>query len=214
MRIPRHIGVIPDGNRRWAVEHGLNRQDGYDFGLAPGLRLLQRARAHGITEITYYGFTVDNCKRPSAQKDAFTKACVDAVQLLSREGASLLVVGNDSSPCFPDALRPYTTRTDLHGGGLRINFLVNYGWEWDLAGALASKSPSGREIRRSLHSREVSDMDLVIRWGGMRRLSGFLPAQSVYADFYVVDALWPDYADVQLEDALVWYDRQDVTRGG
>ena len=61
---------------------------------------------------------------------------------------------------------------------------------------------------------EDSRIDLVIRWGGMRRLSGFLPVQCVYADFYVVDALWPDFAPQHLEEALAWYDRQDVTLGG
>lgn len=57
-------------------------------------------------------------------------------------------------------------------------------------------------------------MDLVIRWGGMRRLSGFLPVQSVYADFYVVDELWPDYKDEHIYNALDWYSKQDVTLGG
>lgn len=57
-------------------------------------------------------------------------------------------------------------------------------------------------------------MDLIIRWGGMRRLSGFLPIQSVYSDFYVIDHYWPDFQEDDLEDALVWYAGQDVTLGG
>lgn len=57
-------------------------------------------------------------------------------------------------------------------------------------------------------------MDLVIRWGGMRRLSGFLPVQAVYADFYVVDRLWPDFEPEDFQKALAWYQKQDITRGG
>ena len=57
-------------------------------------------------------------------------------------------------------------------------------------------------------------MDLVIRWGGMRRLSGFLPVQSVYADFFVVDRLWPDFQPEDFVQALEWYQKQDVTLGG
>ena len=57
-------------------------------------------------------------------------------------------------------------------------------------------------------------MDLIIRWGGRRRLSGFLPAQSVYSDFYIVDSLWPDFKPSDFYDALKWYDKQDVTLGG
>ena len=82
MRIPEHIAVIPDGNRRWAVAHGMAKGDGYHYGLRPGLLLLRRAKELGIREITYYGFTVDNCKRPSEQVGAFRRACVDAAELL------------------------------------------------------------------------------------------------------------------------------------
>lgn len=73
---PEHIGIIPDGNRRWAVKNGMKKQDGYDYGLESGLRLLRMAK----------------------------------------------------SKCFPKELLPYTKRTKLHGGGIRLNFLVNYGW--------------------------------------------------------------------------------------
>ena len=55
---------------------------------------------------------------------------------------------------------------------------------------------------------------MVVRWGGMRRLSGFLPIQSVYSDFYVVDSLWPDYKEADFVDALEWYSKQDITLGG
>ena len=202
---PTHIGVIPDGNRRWAVLHGMEKQDGYAYGLAPGLRLLQAAKRAGVQELTYYGFTKDNCKRPPAQQAAFRRACVDAVELLAGEGADLLVLGDTSSPCFPPALLPYTRRTPVHGGGIRVNFLVNYGWQWDLAHLREDGFP---------RSRDISRIDLIIRWGGMRRLSGFLPMQSVYSDFYVADPLWPDYTDSDFENALLWYQKQDVTLGG
>lgn len=200
-----HIGIIPDGNRRWAKAHGMEKKDGYTFGLLPGVLLLRQAKKLGIKEITYYGFTVDNCKRPSEQVRAFTDACVQAVELLGREGADLLVVGNDASDCFPEALRPYTKRTRFGSGGILVNFLVNYGWQWDLSHI--------REDGR-LFSSEVSRIDLIIRWGGMRRLSGLLPIQSVYADFYVEEKLWPDFAEPDLLRALEWYGRQDVTLGG
>ena len=65
-----------------------------------------------------------------------------------------------------------------------------------------------------LGSSEVSRIDLVVRWGGRRRLSGLLPVQSVYADFYVVDDYWPDYRPEHFFDALRWYESQDVTLGG
>lgn len=212
MRLPSHIAIIPDGNRRWAVDHELNKAEGYEHGLSPGLSVFRLAKQIGISEITYYGFTVDNCKRPAEQLKAFSDACVEAVKLIANEGCSLLVIGNTNSKCFPKELIPYTTRTDIAGGGIKVNFLVNYGWEWDLSG-IGEKHESST-LQSTIHSRNISRIDLVIRWGGMRRLSGLLPVQSVYSDFYIVDALWPDFKEEQFSDALNWYDKQDVTLGG
>ena len=213
MRIPRHIGIIPDGNRRWAKREGLERKDGYVHGLAPGLDLLHLARDLGVEEITYYGFTTDNCGRPAEQVDAFSAACVEAIDRIAAEPVSLLVIGDQDAPAFPKAILPYTTRRDLNGGGIRVNFLVNYGWEWDLA-QLKNPGSNRKKICTELRSHDVSRVDLVIRWGGMRRLSGFLPVQSVYADFFVVDRLWPDFQPEDFFQALQWYQKQDVTRGG
>ena len=213
IRIPTHIGIIPDGNRRWAKRAGMQKQDGYAYGLSPGLDVLHLAREAGVKELTYYGYTTDNCGRPPEQVKAFSDACAKAVEKIAEEPVSLLVVGNADAPSFPQSLRKYTTRTDLNGGGIKVNFLVNYGWEWDMADLL---SP-GRErskICAGLHSCDVSRIDLVIRWGGMRRLSGFLPVQTVYADFFVVDRLWPDFQPEDFYEALRWYQKQDITRGG
>ena len=213
MRVPRHIGVIPDGNRRWAAGAGLEKQEGYAHGLAPGLEVLKLAREAGVQELTYYGFTTDNCGRPPRQVEAFSRACVRAVELVASQPVSLLVVGDSRAKTFPGELLPYTSRQDLNGGGIRVNFLVNYGWEWDLAG-LDRPGSSRPAICGQLRSHDVSRVDLVIRWGGMRRLSGFLPVQAVYADFFVVDRLWPDFQNEDFRRALEWYDKQDVTRGG
>ena len=90
---------------------------------------------------------------------------------------------------------------------MKINFLVNYSWEWDLGLKNGMIGPK-------LGTADVSRVDLVIRWGGRRRLSGFLPVQSVYSDFYVVDDYWPDFSPRHVEEAISWYSRQDVTLGG
>lgn len=211
IRVPAHIGIIPDGNRRWAVSHGLGKDEGYAAGLEPGLQLFRLCRELGVPEITYYGFTTDNTKRPRQQADAFRAACVEAVRLLEREAAQLRVVGNTDSPSFPPELLPYTERRAFNEGGIRVNFLVNYGWEWDLS---EGGGGSRRTIMENLRSRDIPRLDLIIRWGGRRRLSGFLPLQAVYADFYILDEYWPDYRDEHVLSALEWYQTQDVTLGG
>ena len=213
MRLPNHIGIIPDGNRRWAENNGLTKEKGYNLGINPGLLLFKLCQKLGVQEITYYGFTTDNTKRPANQKEAFTQACIDAVKLLSHEDAELLVIGNTESPCFPPELLPFTKRKVFGKGGIKVNFLVNYGWEWDLN--LSRKTNNKRKnLDLALQSKDISRIDLIIRWGGRRRLSGFLPIQSVYSDFYVVNDYWPDFKPQHVYDALEWYASQDITLGG
>lgn len=165
--LPNHVGFIPDGNRRWAVQRGLSKEEGYRFGIEPGLALFEQCKQLGIPEVSVYGFTQDNTKRASPQIQAFRSACVEFALEIARRGAALLVVGKYGSKQLPDELRAFQTR---QGEGIKVNFLANYHWEWDLDGLKEG------EIR----SRDVSQMDLIVRWGGGRRLSGFLPVQSVY----------------------------------
>ena len=205
MRIPKHIGIIPDGNRRWAVDNGMTKEMGYTHGIDPGLSLFKQCRDLGVSELTFYGFTVDNTKRPKVQRLGFTKACIDAVRLLAKEDAELLVLGNTQSAMFPDELKPFTKRKVFGSGGMRVTFLVNYSWEWDIG--FNCDEPR-------LKSSDVSRVDMVIRWGGRQRLSGFLPIQSVYADFYFIDDYWPAFKPSHLTEALEWYNKQDITLGG
>jgi len=200
-RLPKHIGFIPDGNRRWATAHGLPREQGYARGIAPGLALFEECKAMGVEEVSVYGFTQDNTRRPAVQSQQFRAACVAFAREVTRRGASLLVLGDERSPQFPAELEEFRTR---QGEGIKVNFLVNYDWQWDLAGLKEG----------ALRSADVSQLDLIVRWGGGRRLSGFLPVQSVYADIFVIDALWPDFEPGHLEDALSWLARQDQTLGG
>src|SRR5450631_45943 len=200
-RVPRHIGFIPDGNRRWALQHGLAKEQGYASGIAPGLALFETCKELGIEEVSVFGFTQDNTRRPIAQTNHFRAACVAFALEISRRGAALLVLGDEKSPQFPVELTAFRTR---QGEGIKVNFLVNYGWEWDLNGLKEG----------GLRSADVSRLDLIVRWGGGRRLSGFLPVQSVYADIFVIEALWPDFHPQHLEAALSWLGKQDRTLGG
>lgn len=217
-RIPRHIGIIPDGNRRWADARGLERGAGYEWGIEPGFRLLGVARKLGIEEVSVYGFTKENVRRAPGQVAAFRAACTEVAMRLVREGAAVLAVGDHDSPVFPEPL--LTLARERSPGDIKINLLVNYGWKWDLFGTARRRPRPGATGRAAegsaagLGSAQVSRIDLVIRWGGRRRLSGFLPVQCAYADIYVIDTLWPDMQLEEFLDALRWYQEQDVTIGG
>lgn len=177
------------------------KEDGYAFGIMPGIALLRRCRELGIPEISIYGFTKDNTRRASRQKKAFTQACIAFAEAAREEGAALMVVGDDSSAQFPDELRSYRERK---GKGMRVNLLANYSWQWDIDGMRQG----------TIRTNTIPRLDLIVRWGGGHRLSGFLPVQSVYTDFYVVEDYWPDFQPRHFDDALQWFRQQDKTLGG
>lgn len=218
-RIPAHVGIIPDGNRRWATQRGLRKEEGYAYGLEAGMALFELASSLGIGELTFYGFTNDNTRRPAMQTTAFRRACVEAVERIAGREAAILVVGNEASPLFPEELLPFRTRVEFGAADrpkMRVNFLVNYDWAWDVGCALHQPpSAKGRKaLMGSIGSAQVPRLDLIVRWGGRRRLSGLLPLQAVYADFFTVDELWPDFEAGQFLAALEWFQDQDPTLGG
>jgi undecaprenyl diphosphate synthase len=213
-RLPQHIAIIPDGNRRWAQDRGWPKERGYEHGILPGLTLFEEGARLGIEEVSVYAYTQDNTKRPRVQVEAYQRAVLDFVALLKERNAAFQVIGDAGSPLFPLDLLPYC---DSPGVSCKpkVNLLVNYGWKWDLeTGARRMAEGQVKSLTEGMGSRDVSRIDLVIRWGGRRRLSGLLPVQAVYADFYVIDDYWPDFTMDQFYQALEWYQDQDVTLGG
>src|SRR5690606_20448763 len=150
------------------------------------------------------------------QVEAFREACTEFALQAAAAGAAVLAVGDSKSAMFPPALREFAE--ERSPGDLRVNLLVNYSWQWDLFSAIERAKTHGgvtySGVPKALASGEVPRVDLVVRWGGRRRLSGFLPVQCAYADFYVIDSLWPDSQPEEFLDALAWYQVQDVTMGG
>ena len=217
-RIPKHIGIIPDGNRRWARLNNYSKHEGYNYGVTAGCELYEQMIELGIEEATFYGFTKNNTKRSKIQINAFVKSCIDAVEKLAHKDANLLVIGNTNSTVFPEELLKYVGKRVQFGKGLiNINFLVNYDWEWDLNQAFQNKTKgdnSNNNFLQNIASADISRMEMVIRWGGRRRLSGFLPIQSVYSDIYVIEDYWPDFKREHLLEAIEWYQTTDVTLGG
>ena len=130
---PKHIGFIPDGNRRWAVNRGLRKEQGYSHGVTPGIQLLKLCAATGISEISIFGFTKDNVRRSAAQRRAFSQACVEFARGAIDAGAALQIVGDTRSRVFPPELRDLPCmKGKRKGKSLRVNLLVNYDWRWDL----------------------------------------------------------------------------------
>ncbi len=214
-RIPTHVGVIPDGNRRWAQARGLPRSAGYDHGIEPAKRFFDVVWDLGIQEVSSYIFTKENMHRPKDQIVAFKAAFLTFIEWVQDMDVSVLLVGDARSASFPESLAHLTVPEEGREKRRRLNLLVNYSWKWDVGEA--SRAQAAGMVGDPLNligSHHVSRIDLVVRWGGRSRLSGFLPLQSAYADLYVVDAMWPDFEAGHFHDALRWYGDQDITLGG
>ena len=191
MRLPKHIGIIPDGSRRWAKSKGIPKIKGWEKGIDPGYALFKLIQKAGIEEVTYYGYTMENAREASD-----TEKCVHQ-RLYSRSKNSfpgrcgIACGGEQRFKDVSEGSASYAAnRVKFGKGGIKVNFLINYGWEWDLS-SLKTADLRENGIINHLRSCEVSKIDLIIRWGGWSRLSGFLPVQSTYADIYIVDELWP-----------------------
>jgi undecaprenyl diphosphate synthase len=213
IRLPKHIGIIPDGNRRWAIKNGLHKKDGYMKSIDPSKMLYDDIRNLGVKEVTVYCFTAENVKRLQNQKDAFKEAIIDIVNWIKLEDVSLLVVGDHNSKVFPQELLYYTNPQVDREKRFKVNLLVNYSWKWDIK-QIPKNIYRNRNITHSIGSDNISNVDLIIRWGGRSRLSGFIPLQSAYVDLFVIDDFYPDYKIEHISDALKWYNKQDRTLGG
>ncbi|HZK30161.1 MAG TPA: undecaprenyl diphosphate synthase family protein [Methanoregula sp.] len=211
------MGIIPDGNRRWAVARGLPKSAGYEYGIEPAKRFFKIVWDLGIKEVSTYIFTKENTHRPREQVEAFKKAFITSLDWVEGQDVSLLIVGDTSSTMFPKGIEHFTEPDNDRSERRRLNLLVSYNWKWDVGEVIrtpAQTTSRGDELLSLVGSRHVSNIDLIVRWGGRNRLSGFLPLQSAYADLCVVDAMWPDFEVEQFYDALRWYQDQDITRGG
>jgi undecaprenyl diphosphate synthase len=142
---------------------------------------------------------------------------VEAVRRIYNEHIDVFLVGNTNSAMFPRELLEFTTSDqrchrvqNQHSGKLQ---LAMGHWQSHRIAHRGDLSINDWALQ-GMGSQKVSRIDMVLRWGGRRRLSGFLPIQTVYSDLYIFDECWPDYQVSHLHEALGWHQEQDVTWGG
>jgi undecaprenyl diphosphate synthase len=211
-----HVGVIMDGNGRWAQARGLPRRFGHRAGAKAVRRTVEAAPGLGIETLTLYAFSCDNWRRPAAEVDALMTLLEDYLgrerERALREGLRLSVIGRRDRlrPSLLDAITAAELATAA-GRNLHLRLAVDYsGRDAILTAASrlsADRPPDRRAFERSLHEAvhspiEVPELDLVIRTGGEKRLSDFLLWESAYAELYFTDRLWPDFDAADLEQAV------------
>jgi short-chain Z-isoprenyl diphosphate synthase len=223
---PEHVGVMCDGNRRWAREMGyVDPNDGHRVGARRVLDLLRWCDEAGIRHVTLYLLATDNLRRPAAELDPLLKIIEDLVTELAADGNPwrLRMVGAlDLLPSTTAAaLKSAEERTVDRTGGVQVNAAVGYGGRQEIADAVRSllqeHARAGgtieelaeildvEHIAEHLYTRGQPDPDLVIRTSGEQRLSGFLLWQSAHSEFYFCDVNWPDFRHVDFLRALRSY---------
>jgi undecaprenyl diphosphate synthase len=232
-RVPRHIGLILDGNGRWANARGLPRTAGHAAGEAALFDTVEGALEIGIQWLTAYTFSTENWSRSEEEveflmwfnEDLLTRRRDD----LHAQGVRMLFAGDMADPRIPDRNRKHMAEAaemTADNTDLSLVFAFNYGSRReivDAARAVAMKVAAGEmspdeieegTLAASLYIPEMPDVDLIIRSSGEHRLSNFLLWQAAYAEFHFPGILWPDFDRHALLDAVLDYQGRDRRFGG
>lgn len=228
--LPAHIGIILDGNGRWAKQRGLPRTEGHRRGADTFSKIVRYANKIGIKYLTAYAFSTENWSRPKEEVDMLMKllsSYLNDVEKFTKENARLVVLGDKSR--LPVEFQEKIRRAEegsRQNTGLTLNIALNYGGRDDILRAvkkLASEAASGtlnpeqlteQMISDSLDTAGQPDPDLIIRPSGEQRLSNFLIWQAAYSEFVFLDVLWPDFTPEHLNYALKVYAGRNRRFGG
>lgn len=222
----RHVGIIMDGNGRWAVSRGLPRTAGHRAGVEAVRKVVEACPDLGIEILTLYAFSTENWKRPKDEVDALmlllVEYCRREVETLHRNGVRINAIGRiDALPALQrdEILRAMElTRENRR---LTLNMAVNYGGQAELVDAMraiAVKIQRGELepdqidtelVRRHLYTGEQPYPDLVIRTAGEMRLSNFLVWQAAYSEIWICDVPWPDFTRGHLEQGLLDFSNRE-----
>ena len=229
--LPRHLGIIMDGNGRWAKKRGLPRSAGHTVGAANFKTITRYCASIGIEYLTVYAFSTENWKRPmeevSALMKLFRQYLEEALRDFLDENIKVRFIGDTTA--FPEELQKLIRETEevsKNRTGMVLNIAMNYGGRDEIARAarlLAEKVQRGEmrpedidedAISGQLYTAGQPDPDLIIRPSGEQRISNFLLWQSAYAEYIIRDILWPDFKPQDLEEALDEFSRRQRRFGG
>lgn len=230
-RLPVHIGVIMDGNGRWAKRRGLPRSAGHQAGADTLKKIVTECNKMGIKYITVYAFSTENWKRPKEEVDFLMNLLMsyllDAERTLAGENVRIRAIGSrkELSPEMQEQIiktEEFTSKND----GIVMNIALNYGGREELVravrnisekvkkGELAKEDIDADTISRELYTSGQPDPDLIIRTSNEQRLSNFMMWQASYSELYYTETLWPDFSLSDLYDAILEYQKRDRRYGG
>ena len=225
--LPRHIGIIMDGNGRWAKKRGLPRSAGHKAGAESLKKIITEANNLGVEYITVYAFSTENWKRPKEEVDYLMGLLMDylinAEKTLAGENVVIRAIGSRKE--LSEEMQRQIVKTEeftKNNTGIIMNIALNYGGREEIlhavkdisravkAGEISADDISERNISDALYTGGQPDVDLLIRTSGEMRLSNFMLWQVSYAEMWFTDKLWPDFKPADLRKAI--YDFQNRGR--
>lgn len=210
--MPRHIGLIMDGNGRWAKKRLLPRSAGHAQGMDRMEGLLECAFDMGVSYVTVYALSTENLNRPQAELDGLydliRKHFIRAMRKICQKGVRLRVIGDVS--LLPDDVQKILREAEEETKGYEgkgLNVALCYGARAEIVRAANIAVENGEKLTEeslssALYTGDVPDPDLIIRTGGEMRLSNFLLYQAAYAELYFSEKMFPDFSDADLKAAV------------
>jgi len=215
---PRHVGIILDGNRRWARKRGLPTFEGHKRGLEKIRDVVDWCRQRGVKTLTLFVFSTENWHRSKKEVDYLMKLAEKAVrensQELSDQDIRVRVIGmKEKLPSFVKKAIKEAEEGTKDNTGMTLNFALSYGGRAEIVQAvrkIISEKVEPAKITEDLISKNLwtSDLDLVIRTGKEQRLSNFLIWQAAYSELYFLEKYWPEFNEKDLEEAFEDYHRR------
>jgi len=216
--VPQHIGIIMDGNGRWAKARGLPRQAGHRAGTKNIRRVLEESVRLGIKVLTVYAFSTENWGRPQEEVKhlmwLISKSIQDELDELDANGVQIRHSGRMAgvNPQLQKEIRWAIERT-RHNDRIILNVAFNYGGRAEIVDAVRHiiedqvppEEVDEALISSYLYTAGLPDPDLIIRTGGEYRLSNFLTWQAAYAEYYATPVFWPDFDEAELRRAVAVY---------
>src|SRR5437660_8490496 len=230
-RLPRHVAIIMDGNGRWAAQRAQPRIAGHRAGVEAVRSAVDTGARLGLGALTLYAFSTENWKRPRYEVDALMRMLRKYLRLeldeIDRQNIRFQTIGRIEAltPRVRDEIARASERT-AGNTGMVLSVALNYGGRAEIVDAcraaikklqVAGKSADELDehlIERELYTRDLPELDLLVRTSGELRISNFLLWQSAYAEIYVTDTLWPDFRRVHLLEAIVDYQQRRRRFGG
>ncbi len=219
-----HVGIIMDGNGRWATRRGLSRLRGHEAGVETIRRIVEAAPRQGIGTLTLYAFSTDNWRRPKTEVAALMALLRfylgSEVQSLVKNGVRLAVIGRRDR--LPEGIAAAIARAEeaTHAGEvLHLRIAVDYSARDAILNA-AAKAAALTSLTREAFSQLVTgeaglrDVDLIIRTSGEKRLSDFLLWEGAYAELHFTERMWPEFDADDLAEALASFHRRERRFGG